>query len=239
MKHLRLRAAITIGSLLVASGHLLWPHLRIDGITVSLILVALLPWMTVLLKSLELPGLFKVEFHPQPADVQRKRLAEEAKDEIDAGTTTAASTERQPRLARVAAYLLAEELALRALNEDEFSGSIRRHVVVKGRSDLAFDGVGVRNGIEVLIEVKFTRFLTIPDRVVSDLLARIRAVHQEHREHHSGGGMPLLLVIVAELADDDVAVLRQSLEEKYSAERRLEIRVLGMADLRRRYGVDQ
>jgi len=62
-----LRWIITVGALVVATGHIVWPELSIDGITVTLILVSLVPWLSPLFKSLELPGGWKVEFQ----DLQR------------------------------------------------------------------------------------------------------------------------------------------------------------------------
>ncbi len=51
------------GSAVVAAGvHLVWPGKAIDAITVTLFLVAVLPWLSPLFKAVELPGGVKVEF---------------------------------------------------------------------------------------------------------------------------------------------------------------------------------
>lgn len=41
--------------------HLLFPKLGIDFVTISLVLIAVLPWILPILKSIELPGGFKIE----------------------------------------------------------------------------------------------------------------------------------------------------------------------------------
>lgn len=57
----RLKIAITCGAIAVAVGHVLWPKLAIDAITLGLVVVAILPWLAPLVKSVELPGGLKVE----------------------------------------------------------------------------------------------------------------------------------------------------------------------------------
>ncbi len=58
----RTQILITILSLAVAIVHVLFPALTIDGITVFLLVIALLPWLIPLVRSLEFPGGWKVEF---------------------------------------------------------------------------------------------------------------------------------------------------------------------------------
>ena len=58
----RLRQIISLGALLFVLAHLFWPVLKIDSITVCLIVIAILPWISPLVKSLELPGGWKLEF---------------------------------------------------------------------------------------------------------------------------------------------------------------------------------
>ena len=58
----RLRQVVSLGALLLALSHIIWPLLAIDAITLALIIIAILPWLEPLVKSLELPGGWKVEF---------------------------------------------------------------------------------------------------------------------------------------------------------------------------------
>lgn len=57
-----LRYLITILALVGIGVHILWPNLAIDGITLTLLVVSIIPWLAPLFKSLELPGGWKIEF---------------------------------------------------------------------------------------------------------------------------------------------------------------------------------
>lgn len=59
---MRLRKFVSLGALALALVHIIWPALAIDAITLALIVIAVLPWLAPLVKSLELPGGWKVEF---------------------------------------------------------------------------------------------------------------------------------------------------------------------------------
>jgi len=61
----RMRQLVSLVALALALGHLLWPSLAIDAITLTLLAIALVPWLAPLFKSLELPGGWKVEFQEQ------------------------------------------------------------------------------------------------------------------------------------------------------------------------------
>ena len=58
----KLRQVVTLGALSIALLHLLCPWLAIDYVTLVLLLIALLPWLAPIFKSLEFPGGWKVEF---------------------------------------------------------------------------------------------------------------------------------------------------------------------------------
>lgn len=58
----RIQQSISLGALLLALVHVIWPALSIDWITVALLVLALVPWLGPVFKSFELPGGFKVEF---------------------------------------------------------------------------------------------------------------------------------------------------------------------------------
>ena len=62
MKISRIQYAITLSALVVIILHLKYPTLAIDGITLALIAIAILPWLAPLFKSVELPGGWKIEF---------------------------------------------------------------------------------------------------------------------------------------------------------------------------------
>lgn len=57
-----LRQVVTLGALGLALIHLVWPTLAIDAVTLALLVIALLPWLAPIFKSLEFPGGWKVQF---------------------------------------------------------------------------------------------------------------------------------------------------------------------------------
>ena len=64
----RLPILISVGALVLVIVHLVWPDLRIDGVTLALLAVAALPWLAPIFKSIELPGGWKFEYQ----EVQRQ-----------------------------------------------------------------------------------------------------------------------------------------------------------------------
>ena len=54
--------SITGISIVLVIIHLKFPELKIDAISVTLFIIAILPWVSPLFKSIELPGGIKVEF---------------------------------------------------------------------------------------------------------------------------------------------------------------------------------
>ena len=63
---------ITTAALLISAAHLLWPAVQIDAITLGLLVLAVVPWLAPLFKSIELPGGWKVEFQELKREVARK-----------------------------------------------------------------------------------------------------------------------------------------------------------------------
>lgn len=62
---------VSAAAVMIAAAHLIWPNLKIDGITLILIVIAVVPWLLPLFKSLELPGGVKFEFQELQATEQR------------------------------------------------------------------------------------------------------------------------------------------------------------------------
>lgn len=58
----KFRQTVSLGALLIALTHVIWPSLAIDAITLVLIVISIVPWLAPLVKTLELPGGWKVEF---------------------------------------------------------------------------------------------------------------------------------------------------------------------------------
>lgn len=61
MKPSRIRWSISVICCLLLAGHLIWPKLSLDLTSTILLIVGLLPWLAPVIKSIELPGGFKIE----------------------------------------------------------------------------------------------------------------------------------------------------------------------------------
>ena len=57
-----LKVSVTASAVFCIIVRLIWPGLNIDAITLGLLVVAVLPWLSVLLESAEFPGGWKVKF---------------------------------------------------------------------------------------------------------------------------------------------------------------------------------
>lgn len=57
-----LKGTITLVALVAILARVVWPDLRLDTVTLGLLALAALPWLSPLIKSAELPGGFKIEF---------------------------------------------------------------------------------------------------------------------------------------------------------------------------------
>jgi hypothetical protein len=66
---------VTLAALLIALAHSIWPTINIDGITLALLVVAILPWLSSLFKSIGLPGGLKVEYRDLERIEERARQA--------------------------------------------------------------------------------------------------------------------------------------------------------------------
>ena len=62
MTHKWMRGVVTLAALSAAAARFVWPTAPIDGVLATLLVVAVVPWLQPLFKSLELPGGLKVEF---------------------------------------------------------------------------------------------------------------------------------------------------------------------------------
>jgi hypothetical protein len=76
---------ITGGAITLAILHILYPNLGIDAVLLSLIIIAALPWIIPYLKTLEMPGGFKIEFKDAKAATDK---IISLKTEIKAKTST-------------------------------------------------------------------------------------------------------------------------------------------------------
>jgi len=68
---MKTRIAISISCAVLAIGHLIWPHITVDSATLVLVVVAILPWLAAVIRSVELPGGFKVELQDVKAAAEK------------------------------------------------------------------------------------------------------------------------------------------------------------------------
>jgi len=68
-----IQLSITGTAIALSIIHLKYPELKIDSISIFLLIIAILPWLSPLFKSIELPGGLKVEFQ------ELKNIEEKAK----------------------------------------------------------------------------------------------------------------------------------------------------------------
>jgi len=61
MRH-AIHIIISAVAILLAVAHLIWPDVRIDAITLALVVIAILPWLGSVFRSVELPGGMKVQY---------------------------------------------------------------------------------------------------------------------------------------------------------------------------------
>ena len=115
MKELTIKSSITLGAVAILVLHAVRPDFTIDAVSLGLLAVAALPWLSSIIKSAEFPGGWKVEFQ----DVQR------AGELVTKGTSAkiappvpgyAAIAEKDPNLALVGLRIEIEK-RLRSLAE--------------------------------------------------------------------------------------------------------------------------
>lgn len=69
MKVRPIQITISVAALIIAGIHIIKPDLKIDAITLVLIAFAIIPWLAPLIKSIEFPGGWKIEYQ----DLERTR----------------------------------------------------------------------------------------------------------------------------------------------------------------------
>ena len=121
---------ITSAAVLLAVGHTVWPNVKVDAITVTLFVIAVLPWLAPIFKAVELPGGLKVEY------AQLEKAGQEAQSAGVLGVPEPGPERGQaPRLTHsddpnlaLAALRIELEKRLRAIAERYGIGSQRRGV---------------------------------------------------------------------------------------------------------------
>jgi len=82
---------VTFCAIAVAIGHAIWPAVTVDAVTLGLLVLAVVPWLAPIIKSIELPGVGKIELQEVKAQVEELR-GETASASQKADTALASKT---------------------------------------------------------------------------------------------------------------------------------------------------
>lgn len=241
--------------MILAAAHVASPF-KLDPIALTLLGVALLPWLGVLLRSLRLPeGISSLELpwgiKITGADIgtQRRRREEEIRELSEGESSPEAFVERpsppgsKPAVdapALATAHLVAEELAFRKV-EAELRVTIRRQRRLQPfKEGVVVDGFFVRDGVPTIVEVKYLTRPFVSRQTFARLFLDISEVKAHGGALRRVDSLELLVVAVADVAADDRERLEHSLAralEEAPCPRTL--RVFGFQELRREFGVSE
>lgn len=110
------------------------------------------------------------------------------------------------------AYIVAEDLALRQL-EQETKNTMIRHVSIEGAE---FDGIMVNNDIITCIETTFLVTPHVSQEKINTTLKKIEFTAKKMNEIRPGSKLRLLLALVTQLDQEAEAKLRSTLISKFS-----------------------
>lgn len=134
-----------------------------------------------------------------------------------------------------AAYILAEDLALRQI-EQEKKLPLKRHVQI-GKAD--FDAIFISQDVSTLVDVTFVVTSDISQKKIDAVLSKVEAVRRNFARIKSKTKIRLLLVLVTQLAADDEMKLRSTLAAQFaSTPVDIDIRLLDFEGLQRIFTED-
>lgn len=113
-----LRTGISIIAVSLLIGHLLWPQLKVDAISLGLLIVALLPWFSSLIESAKFPGGWEIKFRDIQAAGDKIAQIASITEASAVKPILSEAYERDPNLALVA-FRIEIEKRLRLLAELE------------------------------------------------------------------------------------------------------------------------
>jgi hypothetical protein len=110
-----------------------------------------------------------------------------------------------------AAYILAEDLALRQI-EQEKKLPLKRHIKI---GEAEFDAVFISRDVSTLVDVTFLVTSNVSQKKIDAILSKVEAVKQNFARIKSKTKVKLLLVLVTQLSAEDEARLHASLATKF------------------------
>lgn len=111
-----------------------------------------------------------------------------------------------------AAYILAEDLALRQI-EQEKKQPLKRHVKV-GEAD--FDAVFISRDILAFVEVIFLVTPNVSQEKINKIFGKINTVKKNFRHIRTHSKFSLMLALVTQLEEHETADLKKSLTQKFT-----------------------
>jgi hypothetical protein len=135
-----------------------------------------------------------------------------------------------------AAYILAEDLALRQI-EQEKKLPLKRHVRI---GEAEFDAVFISRDVSTLVDVMFLVTSTVSQKKIDAVLNKVDAVKRNFARIKSKTKVKLMLVLVTQMNAEDEARLHASIAEKFRAMsiNFAEIRLLDFEGLQRIFTED-
>jgi hypothetical protein len=135
-----------------------------------------------------------------------------------------------------AAYILAEDLALRQI-EQEKKLPLKRHVKI---GEAEFDAVFISRDVSTLVDVTFLVTSDISQKKIDAVLQKVDAVKRNFARIKSKTKVKLMLVLVTQMNAEDESRLRASIAENFRAMsiNFAEIRLLDFEGLQRIFTED-
>ncbi len=170
--------------------------------------------------------------------IWQKMLPEAQRRKLNIEITALATALKIPKQQRsdlCSAYIVAEDLALRQI-EQEVERPIVRHVNIEGAE---FDGVFVKRDVVTFIDTMFMVSPEVSPEIIKNLLKKVEFAGRKIADIRKGSKPRLLLAIVTQLDADAEAKLRSTLISKFtSTPVDVDIRLLDFESLQRVFAAD-
>jgi len=173
----------------------------------------------------------RIDWDTAPPDVQRESL------NIEVGVLSKILEVEREQLGDLqSAYIVAEDLALRQLQQEE-NIPLLRHVSVGG---VPFDAVMTKGDLLVCVEVMFLVSPEVRSDKLNAVMRKIASAGKAVKQRTPRMNVRLMLVLITQLAADDESQLRSMLNKQKFAETStdVEIRLLDFEELQRVFITD-
>lgn len=135
----------------------------------------------------------------------------------------------------LSAYIVAEDLALRQIQQKE-KLPVLRHVSI-GRTP--FDGILIKEDLVTCISVTFVVQPTIRQEKIDSMMRKMAAVRKTFGQLNSAARVRFLLVIVTQIDPEQMAELRSTVQGQFSSTPvSMDIHFLDFETLQRTYAID-